>query len=330
MKFSGFKRWYKWQSSSTNRQIFLAMLIVVGMTGTAKVVVAAREIVVVGYFGISEVVDAFLIAYVLPMFALGVIAGSFSAAMMPSYIHTRQELGVTASKALFSSILVLVILLLVVTTGVLAILLPIVFPLIGAGFSEETKLLSVSLFYWLLPVLVLSGISQLYATALNAVERFAVVALAPAITPICTISFIVVFMNDWGIYALAGGALLGAMIELVVLVIAASRHDVPCLPRWGGITNEIRDVLGQYVPMLAGSFLMSGTVLVDQAMAATLAPGSVAALNYANKVISIVLSIGAMALGTAVLPHFSRMVVNKDWISIRHTFKNTFSKLILS
>jgi putative peptidoglycan lipid II flippase len=72
---------------------------------------------------------------------------------------------------------------------------------------------------------------------------------------------------------------------------------------------------------------MGSTALVDQSMAAMLGSGSVAALNYANKVTPLVLSIGVSSLGTAVLPSFSRLSANRDWAGLRHVL-NIYTKLI--
>jgi putative peptidoglycan lipid II flippase len=44
--------------------------------------------------------------------------------------------------------------------------------------------------------------------------------------------------------------------------------------------------------------------------------------------VSFALAIGATALGTAVLPHFSRMVTSADWEGVRHTLR-TYVTLIL-
>jgi len=235
---------------------------------------------------------------------------------------------VVAARRLFSSVMALGILFLITAAFVLAALAPVLLPLLGSGFSAQTMALTQSLFYWLLPVLVLTGIGHLYATAMNAGERFAAVALAPAITPIFAVVILVLLVDKWSIHALAGGTVLGAAIELAILARAATRRDIPLLPRWSGMTDELRVVIGQYAPMVAGAFLMSSTVLVDQAMAAMLEPGSVAALNYGNRVVALILGLGAMALGTAVLPHFSRMVVDGDWFGVRHTFR-TYARLIV-
>ena len=72
---------------------------------------------------------------------------------------------------------------------------------------------------------------------------------------------------------------------------------------------------------------MGSTILVDQSMAAMLGSGSVAALNYANKLTSLLLSIGVSSLATAVLPSFSRLSANQDWAGLRRVL-NTYTNLI--
>jgi len=57
--------------------------------------------------------------------------------------------------------------------------------------------------------------------------------------------------------------------------------------------------------------------------------GSVAALNYANKIVNMALTTAAPALSTAVLPYFSKMVAASDWQGCRHTLKR-YSLLVIS
>jgi putative peptidoglycan lipid II flippase len=59
--------------------------------------------------------------------------------------------------------------------------------------------------------------------------------------------------------------------------------------------------------------------LVDQAVAARLTSGSVAALAYGAKVIALITTLGAGALGTALLPYFAKMVAVANWDEVRHT-----------
>ncbi len=321
-------RWNRWQESSTNRRIFSGMIVIVMFTLLTKLVSAGKELVVADAFGTGSMVDAFLFAFLLPSFAVNVLAGSFSTAIMPTYIRTRDNEGGAAADKLFSSLIIVGIALLLVAVIVLGIFGPSILTFLGSGFNEETLELTRTLFYWLLPVIIITGIGHLFSTILNAGERFAAVALFPGITPICTVIILIIFVEEWGVYTLVFGMLLGSTVELLMLMVVAKRENISILPRWNGITKELQTVIGQYTPMLAGAFLMSGTGLVDQSMAAMLDQGSVAILNYANKVVSMILGIGAMALGTAVLPYFSRLVASEDWGGLKHIFR-TYSWLVI-
>jgi putative peptidoglycan lipid II flippase len=80
--------------------------------------------------------------------------------------------------------------------------------------------------------------------------------------------------------------------------------------------------------MAAASVMMGATTLVDQAVAASLGPGSVATLGYGLKFISLATSLGSFALGTAVLPFLSHMVATQNWSQLRSTVR-IFSLLAL-
>jgi putative peptidoglycan lipid II flippase len=73
--------------------------------------------------------------------------------------------------------------------------------------------------------------------------------------------------------------------------------------------------------MIAGSCLMNGTVIVDQSIAASLGEGSVAALNYANRITGLAILLLTTALSAAVIPYFSRMVACQDWTGVLHTLR---------
>ena len=56
-------------------------------------------------------------------------------------------------------------------------------------------------------------------------------------------------------------------------------------------------------------------------MAAMLIAGSVSALVYANRFVSVVLTLLAGAISTAIVPYLSRMIAFHDWNGCRHTLR---------
>jgi putative peptidoglycan lipid II flippase len=321
-------RWDSWRIQSVNRRIFSAIVTVGGFTVLIKLIVAGKEVVVANQFGTGDALDAFLIAFLLPSFAINVVAWSFNAALIPTFIQVREHEGREASQRLFSSVMVWSTGLLIAVSALLAVAAPYILPILGSGFSPEKLELTRSLFFVLLATLTVSGLATIWGAILNASERFALVALAPMMTPVITVVALLVMGKVWGIYSLAVGTVCGVVLEAAVLSRGLRRHGFSIIPRWHGMDPAMKQIINQYAPMIAGAFLMGSTTLVDQTMAAMLGPGSVSALSYGNKVVAFAMGIGAMALSTAVLPHFSRMVAVRDWIGVRHTLK-TYARLIL-
>jgi putative peptidoglycan lipid II flippase len=320
--------WDAWQKRSVNTSIFAAMVTVGGITMCVKLAAAAKDVVIAMQFGTSDGLDAFLIAFVLPAFAINLIGGSLNAALIPTYIQVQAQEGTQAAQRLLSSVMVWTIGALVALSVLLALTSPYLLPLMGSGFTADKLALVQSLYYLMLPTLVLSGIGTIWSALLNACDRFALAAIVPVATSLVTVLIVVGMAEQWDIYTLALGMIAGTFVETAVLGWGLSREGVSLAPRWHGASPAVKQVLGQYVPMVAGAFLMGGINLVSQSMAAMLSPGSVSALSYGSKVTNLMLGIGALAVSTAVLPHFSRMVAVRDWRGLRHTLL-TYSRWLL-
>ncbi len=315
----GLNRWNGWQERSTNRRIFGAMVTVGGFTTLVKLAAAAKDMVIAYRFGTSDELDAFLIAFVVPAFAVNLIGGSLNAALIPTYIQVREREGQVAAQRLLSNIMVMSIGFLVVLSAILAFTASYILPLVASGFSAEKMALAQILYYGLLSILVLSGVATTWGAVLNAEKRFALTAVAPVATSLITIPVVIVMGTLWGSYVLVIGMVGGALIEMCLVGWGLTQAGISLVPRWCGISPAVKEVLRQYAPMVSAAFLMSGTSVVSQSMAATLGAGSVSALAYGSKVTNLLLGIGVLAVSTAVLPHFSRMVTAADWAGLRHT-----------
>lgn len=309
-----------WCQKSINRRIFLATATAGAFTGLAHLAAIVKELVVAHQFGTGDAMDAFLIAFLLPSSIMNIVAGSFNAALIPTYIQVREREGWEAAQRLFSNIFIGSAVLLIFLSVLLVVLAPIVLPLLGTGFHPEKLALTQSLFFILIPVLLLSGLAKIGGAVLNAGEHFAMVAVSPLVTYAVTVILLLWAGKAWGIYALAVGTVIGFALEWGFLLWGLKRRGHPLVPRWDGLNPATMQVIRQFSPMVAGALLMSSTTFVDQAMAAILNPGSVASLNYGNRVTGVLIGLAATALGTAVIPYFSQQVAREDWAGVQSTF----------
>ena len=319
-----------WKGTSINRKILGATVIVAVFAGVAKIVFFAKELVVAWQFGTLDALDAFLIAYVVPSFAINLIAGSINAALIPVYVQAREQEGHSTANNLHSSVMALGILFLAICTGLILLSAPLYLQLLASGFNEEKLGLTLNLLYVMSPVIVLSGVTTIRGAVLNAGEKFVAPALIPVLTPALTIILILLGGSFLGIYALALGLVFGQLAESFVLGLALRRRGIQTSLSWYGFDKNLRQVIQQLLPMVAGAFLMGSTQIVDQAFAASLPAGNVAVLGYGNKVISFPLHISAAAIGTSILPYFSVMLARGDWQATQRTLARYLKLIFLT
>lgn len=303
---------------SVRRRITTAAVVTGVFSVVVKVVSLGSTLLIASIFGTGDDLEAYFIAFVVPSFLFHVVAGSFSSAMIPTYVQVTEQQGPAQAHALFSRVMLLAIGILCLVSGISALAFPHVVPLLGTGFSPAKIALTKSMFYLLLPVIVFKGMSTVFASVLHSHKRFALVASAPVAVPVTSIVAILSWTSTvTRIYAVALGTVIGMLVELLVLVWGLHRAGIPVLPRWRRRSTATRQVMAQYLPMVAGAFLMGGTTLVDQSMAASLSSGSVASLNYGSRFVGVILHIIAGAIGAAVLPYFSNVVEAEKWNEMR-------------
>ena len=314
---------------SINKKIFRAAFAIALATVVVKAVTTVKDLAVAHSFGRSDNLDAFLFALMLPAFVLNLIVAAISTALVPVLVDTRQNEGENAARQLLSNVMLLTGAALVVVAVALALFAPLYLPYLAHSFAAEKQALTRNFLYLLAPWLVLSGIATFLATVLNAIEKFAVPALVPILTPFLVFLCIALWQRPGSGFALAAGTVAGSFLEAVFLYYLARKHSVVGALRWDGMSPRLRVVLSQTGPMMAGCLLMGSTPLVDQVMAAILGSGSISALSYGNKLPSGLLAIGATALSAAALPYFSKMAAAGDWQGCRHTLKR-YTLLIFS
>jgi putative peptidoglycan lipid II flippase len=308
-------------TDSPNRKIFRAVLIVGALTLLAKLGSTAKELLVANSFGRSDALDAFLIAFVLPAFAVNLLIGSFASAVVPAFVEMKCSQGPAAAQKLFSNVMFACVLGLLALTLGLGSLAPWYLPYLASSFSPAKLQLTREILYMLLPFVLFNGVALCASAILNAGEKFALPALTPVVTPLVTMAFIVLGPRSWSTFSLAAGVVLGSFLEAALVLQALKAQGIRLTMKWYGFDPSVRSILRQYRPLVAGSFVMGAASVVDQSMAAMLPQGSVSALSYASRTISVVLWISAASLSTAVLPYFSQMVAQNDWAGCRNTLR---------
>ncbi|HEY7034100.1 MAG TPA: lipid II flippase MurJ [Thermomicrobiales bacterium] len=315
-------------AAGDNRRVIGAAILVGILTLVVKLVAMGREVLVAAKLGTGDAAEAYIAAWVIPGFISLIITDAIVGSLLPLHAHARAARGEEAADRVFAETLLVGILLLLGATAILAMLPPVVLPLLASNFDAEKLALTARLWMLMLPAVFIGGLAAIWTGMLNAGNRFGLAAASPVVVPVVSGSALV-FAPGRAVDALAVGFVLGNLIQLGLLGWELRRHGIRRLPRWYGGLPETRELPRQFFPLLGNGIVFGGLPLVDVAMAATLGDRQLAVLNYGNRLILPILSISSIALGTAVFPYFSRLVAEQEWHRLQRTL-TTYARLILA
>ncbi len=317
------------QSIAAGRRAARAASVIIVAGIAVKLAATGKESALAAFFGRSDAMDAFLAASLLPNLLINLIAESMNQALIPTLIRVGMREGRARAQQLLSSSMISLGAMLCGAAAIMGLVAHLFFRLIASNFPASKLELSIHLFYVLLPCVVLGGIASNCTAVLNAGGRFALPALAPAIIPLTIVAITFTLHGSLGIWALALGTLLGAALHAAWMARSMRSCGFRMRLRWHGWTEPAREVAGQYAPALLGSVAASGGLLVDQAMAAMLPAGSLSALVFAGRFVSVAMSLLAGAISSVLAPYLSELVAARDWQGCRAAFRTWVARTAL-
>lgn len=305
---------------SANRRVLGAATAVTAAVVMVKLAAVLKEFTVAGIYGRSDAYEAFLTAALIPALLVNLISESMSQALVPSLVLVREQHGCERAQRLLSNVLVATTALLGVVSAATAASARWFFPLLGSHFSSTKLDLAVHLFYGLLPVVFLAGIASNCTAVLNTTGRFGLPGLAPIAGPLAVIVVVLAWTGQ-GIWAMVYATVAGSLIHSVWVVGMFRGSGYRFSFRWHGLDEGTVEVARQYGPVLLSGLVASGGLIVDQAMAAMLPAGNVAALAYGGRFVSVALALLGGSVSSAVTPVFAEMTARSDWDGCRRSLR---------
>lgn len=282
------------------------------MTVGVKGVAFLKELFVAHRFGTSDEVDAFLLAVMIPTIVAFIVGDAFRDAVIPAYAKLRVREDANATRLITNVLWICAAVVLVVTLATLLFRGALI-DLLARNFSPEKQVRSASFLKLLFPFAICFALASVFRGYLQAHRQFAWSSLAPAAVPACTILVLLLVPGPADGVLLAVGASLGTIVMMALLYWNSRRIPDQRLWRPPGWDAQTRSVIRHAVPLLASGAVLEGCFFIDTMMATALAPGSVAALSYGERICAIVLAIAGTAAGQVLFPHVSELVAREAW-----------------
>lgn len=263
---------------------------------------AAREIVIAYRYGASAEVDAYLFVFNLVTYPVGVWFSVLAVVLVPLAAHIREDSSADIER--FRAEIFGLTILVGLSVSILAWLgLPPLLHSQWAGLSDATARIAADTVPVLSALALLGMLISLFSAWMLAAGRHSN-TLFESVPAAVVVIALLVFTRD-GLAPLVWATLAGFILHLCILAtpLARSREINPPrfthhAPEWGAFWQG-------FGIMFAGQLLMSFTYIIDQFFAARLEAGSISTLGYANRILALILGMGAMAVSRATLPVFS-------------------------
>ena len=292
----------------------LAAVVAAGIL-LSRIAGLVRESIFAHYLGNSAAADAFKAGFRIPnilqnLFGEGVLSASF----IPVYSRLLSEgneeaadLVAWAVGAILAAAIAMLVLLGVVGA-------PWLISAIAPGFQGDTRQLTIRIVQVLFPGAGMLVMSAWCLGVLNSHHRFFASYAAPVAWNLVIIAVLLLYGPRASQQRLAFDAAWGSVLGSLLQILVQLPQTLPLLGhlqlQFVRVRAELRIVFNNLLPVIASRGVAQVSGYIDNLLASLLPAGAVAALNYAQILYLLPISLFGMSVAAAELPTMSRTTVS--------------------
>lgn len=309
------------QQSTSSSHVARSAVLVGLLFAADKLLGVVREAAVSRAFGTSAVLDAYFAAFEVPEGLNTVVTGAaLTTALIPllTSVITRDDRD--DLWRLISSVINWVMIVIGVASVIAAVLARPIVVRIAPGFADDPAqvALATRLMRLVLIQTLIFSASTVVTSTLQAHRHFLLPALAPLCYTLGRIFGAVVLAERCGIFGLAWGGLLGAAAHLAIklpwLVYRRARWVLTLFH------PDLPALLGLMAPRMLGMSVTYVNFVLPTTYGSQLAKGSIAAYEYAWKLMQLPETVLGTALGIVVLPTLASIAEQGNRAGLRSAF----------
>lgn len=273
-----------------------------------KMMAAGRDMALAWRFGLGEVVDAYQLAQTFVLWIPSMLVSTVVVVLVPTLVAMRHrpatERDLFARELHGASI---------VAGGLLGLvgvaMAPWGLPSLAGNLSPNAQLMASQLVRTTWPVAALTVLAGVYGARLMA-RGSQLNTLLEAIPPLALMVCVLLWPAEAGITPLVCGIGAGIALQTLWLAWLSWRSDGSrSTPTFSHVCTSWPEFARGTAVLLAGQVVMGFVIPVDQYSAGGLGSGAIAALTFANRLVGLLLGLGAVAFARAALPVMAELAV---------------------
>ncbi len=311
-------------------KIFRSSLLLAVLFGIDKIFGLGRQVLVGRIYGVTAALDAYNASNNLPDLVVTLLSGgALAVAFIPLLSEALNREGRDASWQLFSRVANIAF----VITAALALILelfsgPLVRNVVAPGFSPDQQSLTISLMRLNLIAMLIFCVSGLVMASLQTHQHFLLPGLAPVLYNVGQIVGVMLLSERFGIFGLAYGVILGAMLHLGIQIPGLARHGFRWAPSLDWRHPSMIRVARLMGPRVLNIAAIQIIFVTTDNYASHLYEGAVSAIAFGWLIMQMPQTVIGTAIATALLPTLSELVSRGDSAALKSTLHKTIAVLL--
>jgi len=292
------------ESGSINQ----AALLLGVLTLCSQILALFRDRSIAHFIGPSAQLDAYYAAFRVPDLIFICIASLASITVLIPYIVARMDGDkvTDAARKYLNDVFTVFFSLMVAVALIAFFLMPYLAHFIAPGFTPiyQAKVILLSRIMLLSPIFM--GLSNLFGTVTQLFRKFFIYSLSPIFYNFGIITGVIFLYPIFGIYGLAMGVALGALMHFGVQAFAS--HSCGFTPKFSLHINfkDIKNVALTSLPRTMGMAFNNIALICIIALASFLKSGSISVFNFAFNLQSVPLNIIGISYAVAAFPTLAK------------------------
>jgi len=314
------------------KKVGIASFIMMASVFASRVIGVFREMAIANFGGIKAGVDAYQIAFILPEILNHIVASGFlSITFIPIFAHylslDREDDGYKVFSIIMNGFGLLLFCFILITM----MWAPKFVHIFAPGIQDpDTFALAVKMTRIIIPAQFFFFSGGLLMAVQFAKEKFFIPALAPLIYNLSIILGGLILGPFIGMEGFAWGVLAGAFLgNFAVQIIGAKKLGARYYP----IINFTHPDLIKYItltlPLMIGLTMTFSTEILLKFFGSYLNEGSIAAMNYALRVMFVLVGLFGQAIGVASYPFMAKLAQKGDFFELNRLLNKTMKFIFL-
>ena len=273
--------------------------------------------------------DAYYAAFKIPdLLFFILISGAISAAFVPLFTQYKKQKKYERAWKFASNMLHLMLIFVGATALFIFIFAPQFTRLVATGFEGEAFDLTVRLMRIMLLSPLIFTFSAVFMSLQDSFKTFFFRAFSPLFYNAGIILSIILFADEFGVFGVTWGVIIGAVFSLLI--------QLPALPRIGYkhywvaqfSDVDVKKSLRMMVPRILSTSMYQFSQLAYTAIASFLATGSITILYFANNLYALPLAIVAVSFSITSFATLSELALEKTFKPFANEMKRVMQEVL--